>query len=220
MSRFMIAADDPRVARLRKKDARLGVVFDLLGDVEFDDYSDGYSFIVCEIVGQMISWRVAEILCDRLKTLCNGEICPRTIARFPTAELRSIGLSRPKCEYIQGFTEAVLNGELVLEELENVSDEEAMKRLTAIKGIGTWTAKMYLLCVLRRDDVFPQEDKQLVAAYKWLYNKEEATRDDLKKLRERWSPYSSVATLYLYRAVSSGLTNRPFSEYTKAAKRR
>lgn len=129
-------------------------------------------------------------------------------------------MSRPKCQYILGFTEAILNKELVLDELEEASDDEVMKRLTAIKGIGTWTAKMYLLCVLRRDDILPYEDKVFAKAFKWLYNLEDATCADIKKRGKRWSPYASIGVLYLYRATAAKLTSRPFSEYERAAKQR
>ena len=220
MSSLIITADNPKVLALRKKEPRLGVVVDLLGDISFRDYSDGYSFIVCQIVGQMISQRVAKIFCERLRALCDGEISPRTISRFPASELKNIGLSRPKCQYILGFTEAILNKELVLDELEAASDDEVMKRLTAIKGIGTWTAKMYLLCVLRRDDILPYEDKVFAKAFKWLYNLEDATCADIKKRGKRWSPYASIGVLYLYHATAAKLTSRPFSEYEKAAKQR
>lgn len=83
MSSFIITADNPKVLALRKKEPRLGVIVDLLGDISFRDYSDGYSFIVCQIVGQMISQRVAKVFCERLHALCDGEISPRTISRFP-----------------------------------------------------------------------------------------------------------------------------------------
>ena len=212
MAVLKITLQDPRVACLRKKDKRLEVLFDLLGDLTFEDFSDGYAFIVCEIVGQMISGNVAKILCDRLYALCGGEITPKTISRFPAAELRNIGLSRPKCAYIPGFTEAILSGELVLADLENLSDEDAMKRLTAVKGIGNWTAQMYLLCVLQRDNVLPIADKVFLAGYKWLFDTEDVAKESVKKRCAKWAPYSSVVTFYLYRAVSTGLTKTPYKE--------
>ena len=215
MGLWVIKRDDPRVAYLEKKDKRLSTVFDAVGDIVHEDFSDGYSFVVQEIVGQMISGHVAEILCNRLVNLCGGEITPKTISRFPASELRNIGLSRPKCQYILGFTEAVLSGELVLADLESLSDADAKKRLLAVKGIGNWTAQMYLLCVLKRDDILPTGDKAFLAAYKWLYETEDVSRAAVEKRCAKWSPYSSVATLYMYHANAYGLLARPWRELKK-----
>ena len=181
MGLWVIKRDDPRVAYLEKKDKRLSTVFDAVGDIVHEDFSDGYSFVVQEIVGQMISGHVAEILCNRLVNLCGGEITPKTISRFPASELRNIGLSRPKCQYI----------------------------------LGNWTAQMYLLCVLKRDDILPTGDKAFLAAYKWLYETEDVSRAAVEKRCAKWSPYSSVATLYMYHANAYGLLARPWRELKK-----
>ena len=183
MGLWVIKRDDPRVAYLEKKDKRLSTVFDAVGDIVHEDFSDGYSFVVQEIVGQMISGHVAEILCNRLVNLCGGEITPKTISRFPASELRNIGLSRPKCQYILGFTEAVLSGELVLADLEPLS--------------------------------LPTGDKAFLAAYKWLYETEDVSRAAVEKRCAKWSPYSSVATLYMYHANAYGLLARPWRELKK-----
>ena len=116
-------------------------------------------------------------------------------------------------KYIQNVTKAVLSGNLDFSELEQLSDAEVMKKLTSIQGIGNWTAKMYLLFVLNRPNVLPYEDGAFLQSYRWMYKTTECSPIAVKNKCKKWSPYSSIASRYLYRALDQGLTKEEFHLY-------
>ena len=116
--------------------------------------------------------------------------------------MRSLGLSRQKIDYIRGLAKLVRSGELNLEELKEVSDEEAMRKLTAVKGIGSWTAHMFLIFALRRPDVVPSGDLGIRAAVRKAYGMQDLPPPgDVEVLARKWSPYSTVACWYLWRSL-------------------
>lgn len=166
----------------------------------------GTLFVIEEIIGQMLSNKAAAIITERLIGLCNDDVTPNHVKALSYEQLRLIGLSNSKTNYIQIFTDAVLNGDINLAELDSCDDQEVIQRLTAIRGIGPWTAKMYLLFALQRLDILPTEDVAFLQAYKWLYDLDEISKQDLSQKCSIWSPYSSIAARYLYRALDSGLT--------------
>ena len=94
-----------------------------------------------------------------------------------------------------------------------MTDSEIMKSLTSIKGIGNWTAKMYLIFVLNRPDILPVEDVAFLQAYQWLYKTDDRTPKSVQKKCNKWKPYSSIAARYLYRALDGGLTKEEFHLY-------
>ena len=211
--RKTIRTDDPEIVYLKEKDRRLAKVIDMIGDLKIYQETDGYSFLVEGIVGQMLSNKVAEVLCRRLHVLCEGDIDPEKIKKLSIADLKSIGISAAKAQYIMNLTEAVDSGSIDLNAYPSISDEEVLKSLTAVKGIGTWTAKMYLIFVLNREDILPYEDVAFLQGYKWLYKTNDVSRDAVKKKCLKWRPYSSLAARYLYRALDEGLTAEEFHLY-------
>ncbi|MBQ6493797.1 MAG: DNA-3-methyladenine glycosylase 2 family protein [Erysipelotrichaceae bacterium] len=211
--RKTIRTDDPEAVYLKRKDKRLAKVIDMIGDLKIYQETDGYSFLVEGIVGQMLSNKVAEVLCGRLHVLCEGDIDPEKIKKLSIADLKSIGISAAKAQYIMNLTEAVDSDSIDLNTYQSMSDDEALKSLTAVKGIGTWTAKMYLIFVLNREDVLPYEDVAFLQSYKWLYKTDDVSRDAVKKKCRKWRPYSSLAARYLYRALDEGLTAEEFHLY-------
>ena len=213
MDTFSITSEDERIVYLKKRDNRLSVVIDLIGDIECHIHTDGYAFIVEEIVGQMLSNKVADVITERLYNLCGGTISVESVSSLAVEDLRGIGLSKAKSEYILCFNNAIKNGELDLSALEGLPDEEVMRQMMKVRGIGSWTSKMYLLFVLRRENVIPYEDGAFMAAYKWMYNTKKLSPEDVKKRCKRWSPYISTGARYLYRALDAGLTKKPFKDY-------
>lgn len=195
---------------LKAKDKRLGRLIDYFGEIQHRKHENVYEFIVKEIVGQMLSNKVADTICHRLDDLCGNNINPDRIIQIGEAALHGIGISEAKTRYILTFSKAVEDGTLDLEQLPSFSDTEIMKRLMSIRGIGTWTAKMYLLFVLDRPNVLPWEDGAFKQSFRWLYNIENPSREDIEAKCQKWSPYSSVAARYMYRALDAGLTKKPF----------
>lgn len=213
MSIKTVTKNDKSVQHLINHDKRLAKVVMSIGDIEYHTHDDPYEFVVMQIVGQMLSNKVAAVLNERLLKLCNGKIDPNTVYKLSHDDLRVIGLSKAKCEYISGFTCAVIEKKIDFDELTSMKNEDVVKQLTSFRGIGRWTAKMYLIFVLQREDVLPIEDGAFLQGYKWLYKTEDVSPIAITKKCKKWRPYSSIAARYLYRAVDSGLTKKEFHLY-------
>ena len=209
---IILDKDNPAVKYLCTKDKRLSKVIDTIGEISYQPHDDGYAFLIHEIIEQMLSIKAGAVIYSRLQVLYNN-ICPEKIAGFTDKQIKSIGTANSKVSYIKGVTEAVLNENLVLSDLQNLSDDEAIKKLTSLRGIGLWTAKMYLIFVLNRQNVLPVEDVAFLQSYKWLYKTDDISKDSVMKKCKKWSPYSSIAARYLYRALDTGLTKNEFYLY-------
>lgn len=154
----------PEIQYLCARDKRLAKLINTIGPISYvkRDAGDAFSFLVHEIIEQMLSVKAARIIYGRLEALCENGICPDAINQLSDDEIRSIGTANSKVGYIRNLTNAVTSGELCFERLESLSDQQVMNLLMAIKGIGSWTAKMYLLFVLDRKNVLPYEDVAFV----------------------------------------------------------
>ena len=104
----------------------------------------------------------------------------------------------------------LISGILVFDDLINQTDEEIIHELTSFRGIGTWTAKMFLIFGLNRPDVLPYEDAAFLQSYKWMYKTSDCSKESIMKRCKKWKPYSSIAARYLYRALDYGLTKDEF----------
>lgn len=213
MQKYCISQKDEAVLLLMNKDKRLAKLISYIGDIECNVHSDSYAFIISEIVGQMLSNKVAKVINSRLLDLCDGTISIDKVSRLSFEQLKTIGLSKAKCEYIIEFSKAVNEGTLNLSDLHLLPDDKVIYELTRIRGIGTWTAKMYLLFVLQRSDVLPIEDVAFLQGYKWLYSTDDVSKNSVIKKCKKWKPYSSIAARYLYRAVDTGLIKSQFHLY-------
>lgn len=207
MSKLSITQDCEAVIYLKNKDPRLGRIIERIGDIECNVHNDDFSFIIEEIVGQMLSNKVATVICTRLYTLCNNNISPESIMKLSVEELRGIGISKSKIQCIRCFSEGVISGDIPVNMFQELPDDKVFKILTSVKGIGPWTAKMYLLFVKQSLDVLPYEDGAFLQTYRWLYDTQDVSPSSVKKQCECWSPYSSIGARYFYRALDMGFTN-------------
>jgi len=200
------------VKYLCSKDKKLNKLINIIGNISYIPYgtNNSYSFLVQEIIEQMLSMKAGQKIYERLKILCNGKITPNNISNLTFKEIRSIGTSNSKANYILNLTEAIICKKIKLSKLKNLPDEEIIKHLTSIKGIGIWTAKMYLIFVLNRQDVLPVEDGAFAQAYKWLYKTADYNKQTVIKRCKKWKPYSSIAARYLYKALNTNLTKTDF----------
>lgn len=198
------------VQHLCKVDKRIAKVISLIGDIEYVPHSDGYAFLIHEIIEQMLSIKAGQKIYQRLSALCNDIITPTKISELSDEQLKSCGTSTSKVEYIKVITQAIASNDLILSDLTQLSDLEVMKQLTKYRGIGNWTAKMYLIFVLDRKDVLPYEDGAFLQVYKWLYKTEDISPKAIQKKCHKWKPYSSIAARYMYRALDLGLTKKEF----------
>lgn len=198
------------VQYLCKKDKRLAKVISMVGEITYKPYEDSYDFLVSQIIGQMLSNKVACKIYDRLKTLCNGSVTLDSISNLSDTEIKSIGTANSKINYIRCLTDAVKSGELDFSTLPEMSNREVLKKLTSIRGIGNWSAKMYLIFVLDRQDILPTEDVAFLQGYCWAYKTTDYSSTSIAKKCKKWSPYASIAARYLYHALDNGLTKEEF----------
>lgn len=191
-------------AYLKTADPLLANVMEAVGPLPHHLATDGFAFLVEVIIGQMLSTKAADTIAKRVRNLVGGEPKPEALNMTDEQALRGCGLSGRKAQTIKELASYLSTHEEALSQLGSLSDGECMKELTKHKGIGAWTAKMYLLFVLDRPDILPYEDGALRQAFVSVYgtDKEEAIRQRGKL----WSPYCSIACRYLYRYLDLGLT--------------
>ena len=208
---IILDQNTPSVQYLCKKDKRLAKLIQMAGPITYTTHADRpFTFLVHEIIEQMLSVKAAKTISGRLEILCDGQITPESILRLTDEQIRSAGTSNAKAQYIRNLANALTEGTLCFEELTGLPDEEVIRRLTKLRGIGTWTAKMYLLFVLDRPDVLPVEDVAFLQVYRWLYKTEDCSGASVKAKCRKWKPYSSIAARYFYHALDEGLTKEPF----------
>ena len=181
---------------LRKKDKKLGAVIDHIGIIKREVNLDLFSALVESIIGQQISSKAADTVCRRLDELCGMDVGRLSVLNV--AEVQSCGMSMRKAEYVKGVADAVVSKALDLEAFPTMSDEEIIKTLSAIRGVGVWTAEMLLIFSLMRPNVVSYGDLAIRRGMMRLYNLKELPKDRFERYAKRYSPYGSVASLYLW----------------------
>lgn len=154
-----------------------------------------FKTLVKAVIGQQISVKAATAIYDRLSTRLTT-ISPHHFLQLSESQLRECGLSRQKIEYLGNIASAFMDRILTAEQWHEMDDEQVIKQLTQIKGIGQWTAQMFLIFYLQRSDVFPLKDIGLVNIIKQHYGN--LSISEMIKLVERWQPYRTVAVWYLW----------------------
>lgn len=199
--------ETPSVQYLCKKDKRLAKVISMVGPITYVPHNENpYSFLVHEIIEQMLSVKVGQKIYKRLEDLCDGDVTPEKVNVLSDDEIRGTGTSSSKVKCIRGVTEAVLCGDLDFDKMHLLSDEEVMLHLTKFHGIGKWTAKMFLMFVLDRPDVLPVEDGAFLQTYRWVYKTDDCSGDAVYKKCRKWKPYASIASRFFYKALDAGMT--------------
>ena len=187
---------------LKSKDKVLGKLIDQIGHIERETDTDLFSSVVHHIIGQQISTKAQTTIWNRMREKY-GEVNAETISAGDLDELQSLGMTFRKAEYIRDFAGKVHSGEFDLEAISEMSDEDAIKALASLKGIGVWTAEMILLFCLQRPDIFSYDDLAIQRGLRMVYHHRKIDRKLFEKYRRRFSPYCSVASLYLW-AVAGG----------------
>lgn len=190
------------VEYLKSKDKVLGELIDQIGHIERETDTDLFSSVVHHIIGQQISTKAQTTIWNRMREKY-GEVNAETISAADLGELQSLGMTFRKAEYITDFAGKVHSGEFDLEVISEMSDEDAIKALASLKGIGVWTAEMILLFCLQRPDIFSYDDLAIQRGLRMVYHHRKIDRKLFEKYRRRFSPYCSVASLYLW-AVAGG----------------
>ncbi len=182
---------------LRKKDKKLCSAIDRIGRIEREVIPDLFTALVNSIVGQQISAKAAETVWNRV-TGKLGEITPGTIAEIPADRIQQCGLSHRKVQYIKGIGQAVLDGRIDLELLQRSEDAGVISCLSSLNGIGKWTAEMLLIFSMERPDVVSWGDLAIQRGMMKLYGLKTLTKEQFDRYAKRYSPYGTVASLYLW----------------------
>jgi len=164
---------------------------------------ENYFLKLCDaIAGQQLSGKAADAIFARFKKLYPKGVTPKSVLETNHEKLRSVGMSNAKARYLRNLAGAVVNGKLHLDNLNNLSDEEVKRQLTQVKGIGPWTAEMFLMFTLGREDVFSHGDLGLRKGLKKIYGfKKDPSIKTAERIIKKWSPYKTYASLILWESL-------------------
>ncbi|KKI93495.1 hypothetical protein WQ54_04515 [Bacillus sp. SA1-12] len=199
---------------LSQNDPILGKFIEVIGELKLNQRDDHYLSLVKSIIGQQLSVKAAGTIIDRFEKLLGGIITPEKVFMLSEDEIRSSGISRSKTNYIKDLSQKVLNKEVRLDTLKALPNDEVIAELTSVKGIGKWTAEMFLIFSLGRENVLSYLDVGLQRGAKWLYNSDDG-RKVLEEKGGSWDPYHSIASLYLWEAVNRDFvkTHKSFEDF-------
>ena len=190
------------IQHLRKSDPVLSTIIERVGDYGIQFREPDFESLVRSIVYQQISGRVASVILGRLSAAVKGEITPARILALRPGRMRKLGLSTQKTAYIRDLARHTRDGRLIFEQLASLPDEEVIERLTRVRGIGVWTAQMFLMFALRRQDVLPTGDLGVRSAIRKAYNLPALpTPAEMEEIARNWRPWCSVASWYLWRSL-------------------
>ncbi len=201
---------------LKDKDKRLGEVIEIIGPVERNVESDLFACLVNSIVGQQISTAAQVTIWGRINAAL-GRVTPKTVCDAGIERLQQQGISFRKAEYIKELADKVCGGELGLDAVSVKSDGEIIAELSALRGIGVWTAEMMLTFCLQRPDVLSYGDLAIHRGMRMLYHHRNVDRKLFEKYRRRYSPYGSVASLYLWEIAGGSVDG--MKDYAPAKKK-
>jgi DNA-3-methyladenine glycosylase II len=182
---------------LRKRDKKLGKAINEIGMIECYVTPDLFTALIASVASQQVLAKAAETVWKRMEERF-GAITPKAIAAATAEEIQQCGMSMKKAGYIKGIGDEVAGGNLDLAGLYSLSDGEVIARLTALNGVGVWTAEMLLIFSMERPDVVSRGDFAIRRGMMRLYGKETLDRAQFECYRKRYSPYGSVASLYLW----------------------
>ncbi len=187
-----------------KKDKYIGPLIKKHGHCTIRPTKKSQYFIdlVDSITQQQLSYNSALAIFTRLKEKLGGKITPKGILKLENGDLRKCGYSRAKTLYLKDLAKKVKSNKLQVRRLDKLSDEEIEKELINVKGIGKWTAEMFLMFSLARPDIFPADDLGIRNSMKRLLKKE-LKPPKLAKFAERWKPYRTVASWYIWRNLEN-----------------
>jgi 3-methyladenine DNA glycosylase/8-oxoguanine DNA glycosylase len=196
------------VRHLKRVDPVLARVIEAVGPCRLESRREGTHFqaLVRSIVFQQLSGKAAATILSRFNALYpDNTPTPEVVLATSDAELRAVGLSRQKIGYMRDLASKVASDALPLDAVESMDDDDLIAHLVQVKGIGRWTAQMFLMFRLDRRDVLPELDLGIQNAIKRAYRKRKRpTPKDVRKIGAKWSPHSSVASWYLWRSLENG----------------
>lgn len=182
---------------LKKKDKKLSTAIDEIGFIKREVTPDPFEALVSSIVSQQISKKGAETVWNRFCQLV-GEITAENILNAGEEAIQKCGMSNRKSLYIKGIAESARSGQVNYKTLHTLSDEEIIKKLSALHGVGVWTVEMLLIFSLNRPDIVSYKDLAIRRGMMTLYGLKDLSKEQFEKYKKRYSPYGSTASLYLW----------------------
>ena len=188
---------EEEIEYLKKQDEKLAIEIDKIGMIKREINRDLFSAVIESVIGQLISTKAAITVTTRLLELV-GKFKPENIEKVEVELIQKCGMTFRKAGYIKGVANAAITGEIDFNHLHKLSDDEVIKELTKLKGIGEWTGEMILLHSLERPDIVSYKDLAIRRGIMRLYGLEELSKKEFDVYKERYSPYGTVASLYLW----------------------
>jgi DNA-3-methyladenine glycosylase II len=190
------------VNHLKKADPILAAIIEQVGPCRMTFGPAEFCSLAEAIVYQQLNGKAAVTIFNRFAALAGEPLTPEGILKLTDAQLRSVGLSKQKSSYLKDLSVKTASGLLDFACLPTLPDEKVIKHLTQVKGIGVWTAHMFLMFSLRRPNVLPTGDYGVQMAIKKLYKKRKLPKPkDMEKIARAWEPYRSVACWYMWRSL-------------------
>jgi DNA-3-methyladenine glycosylase II len=190
------------ILHLKKVDPILCALIESVGPCRMKFGPPEFHSLAEAIVYQQLHGKAAVTIFKRFAALAGDPVTPQGILKLSDEQLRSAGLSKQKSSYLKDLAAKTASGLLDFSKLDAMSDEDVIKHLTQVKGVGVWTAQMFLMFTLRRPDVLPTGDYGVQAAMKKHYRKRKMPKPkEMEKIARLWSPYRSIACWYLWRSL-------------------
>jgi DNA-3-methyladenine glycosylase II len=190
------------ILHLKKCDPILREIIERVGPYRMEYGSPEFHSLAEAIVYQQLNGRAAATIFQRFATLAGEPLTPEGILKLTDAQLRGVGLSKQKSAYLKDLAMKTASGLLDFSRLPEMPDDGVIEHLTQVKGIGVWTAHMFLMFMLKRPDVLPTGDYGVQTAMKRHYRKRKLPKPkDMEKIARAWAPYRSVACWYLWRSL-------------------
>jgi len=182
------------------KDERLHELFKRKAEIIVHINDRYYEALVDAIIAQQLSSKVAFVISKRVYEFLKQDVTPEHILSTSDEDLRQCGLSYQKISYLKSLAQCLIEGKVSFDGIDQKTDQEVIDMLIQVKGIGVWTAQMFLIFSLGREDVFSVGDLGLRNAVKKIYQNPELSHQDIEKIAENWSPYRSVVSHFLWHA--------------------
>jgi DNA-3-methyladenine glycosylase II len=190
------------VNHLKKSDPIMREIIERVGACRMEFGPPEFHSLAEAIVYQQLNGKAAVTIFNRFAALAGEPLMPEGILKLTDAQMRSAGLSKQKSAYLKDLATKTAAGLLDFTKLPELPDEEVIKHLTQVKGIGVWTAQMFLMFTLKRENVLPTGDYGVQAAIKKHYRKRKMPKPEvMERIAKRWEPYRSVACWYLWRSL-------------------
>jgi DNA-3-methyladenine glycosylase II len=190
------------IAHLKKSDPVLCAIIERVGVFRMEYRAAEFSSLARSILYQQLNGKAAAIIFNRFAALAGDPLTPEGILKLSDEQLRGVGLSKQKSAYLKDLAMKTHDGLLNFAGLPDMSDDDVIEHLTQVKGVGVWTAHMFLMFALQRPDVLPTGDYGVQAAIKKHYRKRKLPKPHImEKIAKPWAPYRSIACWYLWRSL-------------------